>query len=116
MERGFQSTAGTIDSTFEAVTRADRPALRFQGTHVADRYTVAKDYYVHPGSSALEIHTEYRVGSRVLTERTRWQVLTYDGRLDATGEGIDRFCRSDHYADPELDIEVAIEAAERFDR
>jgi hypothetical protein len=120
-----------IDSTFEYVGPDGSGASRFndpidyQGTHVYDgdvRVGVTREFLVDtefdPGT--LRVLSVYHDENGAEIKRSKnieqlgsdpetGEANTY---VPHSGETIEQYCRSDHYFDPQLDIEIAVEALE----
>jgi hypothetical protein len=108
-----------VDSTFEPIEsspteRSDAATAGFRGTHAHGEYTVRREYRPHIEAGTLEIRSEYYVGGTLVQSNTRR--LIEDERSSRFEASIAEFCRADHHGDPGVDIETAIEAADRYSR
>jgi len=103
-----------IDSTFQQTS--DEP--RFEGTHVHDpddgpNVAIDREYFTNTRGSELVVYTIYYVdGQEVNTQRQTWS-LTEDGEhVEHSRESIEAFARSNHFTDPQLDVEFAYQSSE----
>lgn len=94
-----------IDSTFQQTDDG-----RYQATHTCEnlRVSVDREYYHDEQSATLHVYTTYYVdGTEVQVSETSWETDTDNYRVEHSGEFIVDFCRSNHFADPQLDVEFA---------
>lgn len=105
-----------VDSTFESVEHS-RATGGFRAAHRHEEYAVRREYHPDAGAGGLEVRSEYYADGTLVRSNTRC-LIEADGRSPQSGAeaSIAEFCRADHYAFPEGDIETAIEAADRYSR
>lgn len=111
-----------IDSTLQQLDDPDM--FHWQGTHVWGDYSVTREFYLNRPRMQLDVLTKYEHdGEEVNRSEQSWDVSECDGLgemvaeveryiVDHSGETVPNFVESNHYADPQLDIEGAIEEAE----
>ena len=123
-----------IDSTFDYVGPDGSGASRFndpidyQGTHAYDgdvRVGVTREFLVDTeyDSGTLRVFTVYHdENGEEIKRSTHTEQLGSDPEtgeanthVPHSGKTIEQHCRSDHYLDPQLDIEIAVGALEERD-
>lgn len=113
-----------IDSTFQQMANVESDSRfpgyvteAYQGTHVFEDYAVTRTFTVERfddyQNERLAVFTRYDIdGNQVGDRHTVWK-LTDDGEhVEHSGESIEEFCRSNHFADPQSDIEGVIAEGE----
>jgi hypothetical protein len=94
-----------IDSTFQQTGDG-----RYQATHTCEnpQVSVDREYYHDDESATLYVYTTYYVdGIEVNVQEQEWDTNTETYRVEHSDEFIVDFCRSNHFADPQLDVEFA---------
>jgi len=93
-----------IDSTFQQTGDG-----RYQATHTCDdpEVSVDREYYHDDDAQTLHVYTTYYVdGQEVNVQEESWET-DESYRVKHSDEFVVDFCRNNHNADPQLDIEFA---------
>ena len=100
-----------IDTTFQQT--GDEPS--YEGTHTVETpqgtpIAVTREFRTNRERGVLRVLSRFYVdGEEVNRQDQEWN-LTDDGEhVEHSGESIEEFCRSNHNADPQIDMEAALE-------
>jgi len=111
-----------IDSTFQQINNIENDTRfphyvteAFEATHVYDKWAVTRTYTVErfdrdDSDDRVSVYIEYTADGEEVDVQEHFFELTDDGcHVEHSGEDIETFCRANHNADPQIDIEIAME-------
>ena len=110
-----------IESTFRRSTDIEQSDMYpdyvtdiFMGIHEYEQWGVKKSYTVEKpddDTSKIVVWLLYSINGEV-TERQiqSWELTDDENHVKHSGESIEEFCQSNHFADPQIDIEIAMDS------
>ena len=114
--------AEEIDSTFQQLKNVEEDSrfpryvnAAYEATHTYDKWAVTRTYTVErfdrdDSEDRVSVYVEYTADGEPVEEQEHTFELTDDGEhVYHSGEGIEEFCRANHNADAQIDIEIAMD-------